>query len=197
MPPHVLLVFASSHGQTRKIAVTIAAQLRHAGIEVDLADALAGAVPAPDGYDAVVVGSRVELGKHAAPVLRYLERHGRRLVAMPTAFFSVSMSASERDAGADPGGYLRKTFTAIGWTPSRMIAFAGGLPYRKYGRILRFVMKRISAAARHPTDTSRDHEATDWDAVVAFADRIADDVRAIAVARTAAVTAPISTSALN
>jgi menaquinone-dependent protoporphyrinogen oxidase len=187
MPPHVLVVFASSHGQTRKIAVTIASQLRHAGIEVELADALAAAVPAPDAYDAVVVGSRVELGKHAAAVIRYLERHRRRLEAMPTAFFSVSMSASERDAGSDPRGYLRSTFAAIGWTPSRAIAFAGGLPYRKYGRILRFIMKRISATAGHPTDTSRDHEATDWDAVVAFADQIADDIRAIATARTAAV----------
>ena len=35
-------------------------------------------------------------------------------------------------------------------------------------------MKLISKRAGHPTDTSRDHEMTDWASVGAFADAIAE-----------------------
>ena len=38
--------------------------------------------------------------------------------------------------------------------------------------ITRFMMKRLSRAHGHPTDTSHDHELTDWTAVAAFADKI-------------------------
>jgi hypothetical protein len=37
-------------------------------------------------------------------------------------------------------------------------------------------MKRIARAAGHTTDTSRDHDFTDWEAVGRFAEAIALDV---------------------
>jgi uncharacterized membrane protein len=46
--------------------------------------------------------------------------------------------------------------------------------HRKYGWFLRLTMKRISKRAGHTTDTTRDHVFTDYVAVAAFADRIAE-----------------------
>jgi menaquinone-dependent protoporphyrinogen oxidase len=60
----------------------------------------------------------------------------------------------------------------IGWHPSKVRAAAGALSYTKYNFLVRFVMKRIAKAQGASTDTSRDHELTDWEAL----DRIVDEV---------------------
>jgi len=169
---HILIAYASHYGQTQKIAARLATQLRQHGHEVVLADARAADPPPPDSYDLVVLGSRVEAGRHASDLLAYIRMHREPLRATPTAFFSVSMAAARPHAGPDPDAYLESTFHDLGWTPTRSVALAGGLPYRKYGWFMRFLMKRISRSAGHTTDTSRDHEMTDWEAVRRFGDEL-------------------------
>lgn len=169
----VLVAYASHYGQTRKIAERLADQLRGHGHQVDVADVRSrSGAPAPDGYDAVVLGSRVEMGRHAPEIRRYIQAHRAQLVARPTAFFSVSMASSEVGAGVDPSGYMQALFEDVSWEPSLQLAVAGGLPYRKYGWLMRQIMKRISRSAGHPTDTSRNYELTDWASVRRFADRV-------------------------
>ena len=41
----------------------------------------------------------------------------------------------------------------------------GRLAYREYNFLVRFLIKRIAKKEGGPTDTSRDHELTDWDEV--------------------------------
>jgi len=110
-------------------------------------------------------------------LLDYIEVHREALENRPTGFFSVSMAAAPRDSGAapgpDPSGYMTHMFEQVGWHPSEAVAFAGGLPYRRYNWILRFVMKRISKAAGHTTDTTRNHVFTDYAQVEELADRMA------------------------
>lgn len=173
----ILILYASSYGQTRRIAGALADRFRQRGHEVELADVALGVdqLPPPADYDAVVLGSRIQFGRHARGVADYVRAHRAALADVSTAFFSVSMAATDARAGTDPNAYLRAFFELIAWHPLHAVAFAGGLPYRHYGRILRFVMKQISRAAGHTTDTSRNHEFTDWAAVARFADEIALD----------------------
>lgn len=178
-----LVLFASHYGQTRVIAEAIASRLRGYGHEVALVDARSGAQRAspPEDFDVVVLGSRIEMGRHASDISAYIDNHRAALRDMPTAFFSVSMAASDASAGPDPARYMGTLFDEHGWHPTRCAAIAGGLPYRKYGWITRLVMKGISRKHGHPTDTSRNHELTDWKAV----DRFADEVAALAPGREA------------
>jgi len=174
----VLIVYASAHGQTRAIADAIADRLRQRDHVVELGDAAAGmwGLPPPDDYDAVVLGSRVQLGRHAPAIAEYVRLHRSALFDVATAFFSVSMSAAQRGKGTDPNGYIRRFFEDNAWHPMRWVAFAGALRYRRYGRVLRLVMKLIARAGGHSTDTSRDHDYTDWAAVSDFADAIDGDL---------------------
>lgn len=166
-----LVLYASHFGQTRKIADRIADTIRARGHIAEVADVVSCKnLPPVEDYDAVVAGSRVELGRHHGALIAYLRENRRALAAMPTAFFSVSAAASTPNVGADPNGYMEVLFTDLGWRPMRAIAFAGGLPYRKYNFVLRFFMKRVSKAAGHTTDTSKNHEMTDWDDVREFAE---------------------------
>jgi menaquinone-dependent protoporphyrinogen oxidase len=171
----VLVVYASHYGQTHTIAKRITDRLRDRGHEVELANVSDGlyGVPPPHDYDAVVIGSRVEFGKHAAPVLEYIRNHRSELKRIPTAFFSVSMSAAGKPAGSDPNGYLAKTFSDCNWYPTESLAFGGALQYRRYNWLLRFVMKQISKQGGHTTDTSKNHYFTDFSAVADFTDRFA------------------------
>ncbi len=57
--------------------------------------------------------------------------------------------------------------------------FAGALRYSEYGWMMKRVMKSIARREGNDTDTSRDHEYTDWPAV----DRFANDVAVMAARR--------------
>jgi menaquinone-dependent protoporphyrinogen oxidase len=171
----ILIAYASSFGQTRKIANTLAAELRSRGHEVELADALLAMPPPVEDYDCIVIGSRVQLGLHARPLLEYVIDNRNELHAIPSYLFVVSMAAAAVRS-ADPKGYVAKLLALTHWQPRTAVALAGGLPYRSYGVVLRVVMKLISRFAGHSTDASRDHEYTDWAQVRQLAARIARDL---------------------
>jgi menaquinone-dependent protoporphyrinogen oxidase len=46
--------------------------------------------------------------------------------------------------------------------------FAGALSYSQYKPLKRLVVRALAAVAGHDTDTSRDYEYTDWQAVERF-----------------------------
>lgn len=170
----ILIAFSSHHGQTEKVANRLGAHLRGMGHEVDLVNLeVAKDGPPPEDYDLVVLGTRIEIGKHAPSLARYAGEHRRALAEMPTALFVVSMAAASTDRGPDPDGYVAKTCAELGLDPARRIAIAGALKYRSYGLVTRLVMKLISRRAGRTTDTSRDHEFTDWTVVRRFAESLA------------------------
>jgi menaquinone-dependent protoporphyrinogen oxidase len=171
----ILLLFASSYGQTEKVADRLAGHLRERGHEVVVRSIKDGSPPSPDGFDAVVIGSRLAV-KYSAAVLRYVQKQRAALERVPSAFFSVSMSAASPDPRGPAGAEdrIHEFLAQGGWTPTRVASFAGALPYTRYDPVTRFVMKRISARTGATTDTSRDHEYTNWRQVGDFAASIAD-----------------------
>ena len=64
--------------------------------------------------------------------------------------------------------FVRET----GWRPAHVLSVAGALMYRQYNFVIRFLMQRIARKAGAPTDTSRNHEFTDWLAVDRFVERV-------------------------
>jgi menaquinone-dependent protoporphyrinogen oxidase len=112
----VLILYASKHGHTAKIANRIAQAIREDGVSAHLHDARSADAVSPSGYDVVVVGASIHAGHHQREIVDWVKEHRAALAAKPSAFFSVCL--------APPG---------------------------------------------HPTDTSRDFDYTDWDAVDRFA----------------------------
>jgi menaquinone-dependent protoporphyrinogen oxidase len=172
---NVLIVFASHDGQTEKIARFLAERMREKDHRVDVMDA---AHPRPevslDRYQAVVIGAPVRAGKYPRAAINFARANRARLEQMPAAFFSVCLAAASqkeaerRAALALPERFFRES----GWRPRLVATFAGALRYTRYNWLIRFIMKRIAKAEGASTDTSRDHEYTDWNAVTAFAERV-------------------------
>jgi menaquinone-dependent protoporphyrinogen oxidase len=177
---HFALCFATREGQTRRIAEFIAQHLRRRRVTVDLFELGKGAPIALDGYDAVVIASPVHAGCHPNEAIAFVRQHRDALGRVSTAFVSVSLSeaaaeregapASQRDRfAADVASTNERFFAETGWRPTHLHNVAGALAYRRYGPILRWVMKRAARRSGGAVDTSRDHEYTDWLALDAFA----------------------------
>ena len=54
--------------------------------------------------------------------------------------------------------------------PEMLGLFAGALAYTRYGWLRTRKMQRLAGRGRVDTDTTRDHDYTDWEAVEQFAD---------------------------
>jgi menaquinone-dependent protoporphyrinogen oxidase len=169
----VLVVYASTHGHTGRIAARIADTIGPAAELHDIHDA--GRL-APWDYDAVVVGASIHAGHHQHEVLDWLRARSGALNAMPSAFFSVCLTAADdtEEATAVSQRYIDETLAATAWSPSLARTFAGALQYREYDVFTRLLMKLMMKRGGHPTDTGRDHDFTDWDAVEAFGRACAD-----------------------
>ena len=118
-----------------------------------------------------LVGASIHIGKHQKAAERFVKAHAVDLTSVPSAFFSVSLSAASKNAKeVEAAEKLAKAFpTACGWVPARIVSVAGRLAYREYGFFIRWVIKRIAKKEGAPTDTSRDYELTNWEEVDALA----------------------------
>ena len=173
----LLIVYGSSHGQTAKIAGSIREGLAAEGLHVEVhrGDEVPGGLDAA-AFDAIVVGASIVLGGHQRYIKRFVENHRDVLAERPSAFFSVSGSAGSRNAveREEARRIMHRFLDEVGWRPELATTFAGAIPYTQYNPLVRWVMKRIAAKEGASTDTSRDHEYTDWAEVQAFTKSVAD-----------------------
>src|SRR3954452_10566893 len=98
----VLVAYASEHGSTREIAERIARTLGDDGMNVELRDA--SDVEDLAGYDAVVVGSAVYMGRWRGSAKRLVKRHERELAERDPWLFS-SGPVGEPPAEGDERAY--------------------------------------------------------------------------------------------
>ncbi|HEX9564766.1 MAG TPA: flavodoxin domain-containing protein [Gemmatimonadaceae bacterium] len=175
----ILIVYGSSYGQTAKIARRIAERLQGRQLEVELVDARsAGPTLSPDDYAGVVVGSSLIVRGVQPAVRQFIKRNVATLNRGFSAYFQVSASAGSVDrSGREAAvkvldGFLEQS----GWTPKLKASIAGAVNYTQYGFLLRWYMKRASSRHGGATDTSRDHEYTDWVQVDRFANDVAERV---------------------
>jgi len=179
-----IVLFATREGHTARIAERIAADLGHYEIDVDVRDVRTLTAP-PDWtrYSAAWVAASVHVGHHEREMIDFVRRHRGELTRLDAVFVSVTLSeagAEDERAAADhrarSAADARRMIDAFvaetGWQPAHSLSVAGALAYTRYNFLVRFVMKRIARAQGGPTDTSRDHDLTNWPRL----DRFVDDV---------------------
>lgn len=171
----ILVLYASTEGQTRKIAEHIANRLSDKEHMVDVCDYARFAHPRHvDCYDAVIAGAPIYRGRHSLGFRGFIQAAVEFLNKKPTGFFSVSLSAagdqSQRD---DARNCLDALLAKTGWMPTTKAIIGGALLYRQYGFLKRLILKWIVARAYGPTDTSKNYEFTNWSEVNEFADEFA------------------------
>ena len=156
----ILIAYDTTEGQTRKVVHYMNDAVRrtgHAPQVIDIRRPPSGF--SVDGFDAILVGASIHMGKHSRHLSAFVRRHKVRLEAIPTGFFSVSLSAAGTEKQkADADRWLNEFLRQVDWSPTIKTTFAGGLAYRKYGGFVkRWIMKRIARDAGGDTDTSKNH----------------------------------------
>lgn len=177
--PRSLILYATTEGQTARIAARMARTLRGKGHAVDAFPAdTAPANLDPAAYDGVIIGASIHYGRHPGYLRALVRNHRGALAARPNAFFSVSLSAG--GPGARPESakrYLETFLRQTGWRPPQAATIAGALQYSKYGRFKTLLMRMIVGFAGGDTDPSQDYEYTDWSAVDRFAESFAQQLK--------------------
>lgn len=179
----ILVVYGTTEGHTAKVATAIARTIDVSGASCDVFEA-GPTTPGPDGYDGVIVAASVHAGGYQRPVTAWARRHSALLNATPGAFVSICLGVLqknpevERDLQQILGRFLSET----GWRPRTTTMVAGALAYSKYSWYVRWIMKRIAAKAGGDTDTSRDYEYTDWNALSRFTVQFVRLVKAVSCA---------------
>jgi menaquinone-dependent protoporphyrinogen oxidase len=168
----VLVCYGTGEGQTARVADRLATTLRDRGHEPTVVDLGAGPPDrSVEAFDAVLVGASLHYGRHQRAVGAFVRDEREALAARPTGFFQLSLSTASDDpeTRAAAAGVVDEFVEQTGWQPDRVGLFGGALRYSQYGFLTRLAMKRIARKEGGATDTSRDHEYTDWAEVAAFA----------------------------
>ncbi len=168
----VLVSFASRHGTTEDIAKTIAARLEIRGLNVEVQDVTA--VKSIDGYAGVVVGSAVYMGKWEQSARSLLQREASMLRERPVWLFSTGPVGEPLfpEGESEEAAALAEKISAKGH-----VTFAGKLDRHELNLI-----ERLTVAVVH----AKDGDYRDWEAIDGWADEIADDLFANAIAYEAA-----------
>jgi len=172
----ILIVYGSLEGQTKKIAEHIAAILAAKGHATTTLSAENLSTDfSLDDFDAAIIGGSIHISKYPKPLLKFVTTHRDSLNKIPGALFTVCMAINSKLPGSrEQAMHFGEAFkTQTGWRPALVETFAGAVKYTQYGFITRYIMKRISKHEGGSTDTSRDHEYTDWGGVAHFAEEFA------------------------
>lgn len=184
--PRILVVFTTAHGQTRKIATHAAKSFTEDGFGAVLVDLERVTEPLQtDEVDGVVLAGPVRFGRHPRGLRRFARRNREALRDTESAFVSVSGAAMSDapEAREEARGYAERFRERTGWSPDVTLCVGGALAYTRYDPVTRWIMRSISRKGGLSTDTSQDHEYTDWEAVERFVEDFGRRVRKRRAAR--------------
>lgn len=178
----ILIVTSSKYGHTRRIARHLARKIEAVSSEpceflyYDIAKDFRRELPGL--LETVVVGSSIRFGRMPRKLEQWVHRHRFELMALRASFFMVCLNAADARPEAREADMqiLERFVLKTRWQPASHRIFAGALCYRQYPFLLRMIMRRISAAQGGPTDTSRNHDLTDYAKVDAFAFEIIREI---------------------
>ena len=166
----IIICYASTEGQTRKIARFCLEHLAAQGHAVEL-------LPAGDagglelaGADAVILAGSVHLGKLQASLADFAASHAEVLNGMPTMLLQVSLAVvgTDPDEHADLDRIARDFCTRTGWQPGAVHQIAGAFRFTEYDFFKGWAMRYIAAKRDDHVDPHTDTEYTDWAALAAL-----------------------------
>jgi menaquinone-dependent protoporphyrinogen oxidase len=168
---NVLIVYATTEGQTRKIAEWTATRIRERGHQAKLLDSAAVESDLDlEAYDAFIVAASVHQECHQEEITNFVIAHREALATKPSAFISVSLSAVLEGAKTEAQKYVDSFLSVSGWQPRRTLLLGGALRFTEYDYFQEQIVKFIVMKRGDAPSTGRDREFTDWQALADFVD---------------------------
>lgn len=167
----ILIAYATTDGQTRRIARRLADRIAGLGHGVELLPAAEAEDLDLRRFDGVVLAGSVHVGGFQKALAVFAAEHHAALNVVPTLFLPVSLSAAGKDSEDWKGleQTVREFLAATEWTPGRIAHVAGAYRPSQYDVFRAWSMRRILAVRDPAADPHADREYTDWPALEALA----------------------------
>ena len=158
MSGRVLVAYGTSHGSTAEVAASVAASLSEHGLStVVLAARDVGNL---EGFDGVVLGAALYMGRMHRDVRRLLARCHRELAALPVAVFAMGPLNMEPKQVADSEEQLERALAKASDVKPIATAIFGGV---------------VKPEELHfPFSKMPETDARDWDAIDAWAREVGE-----------------------
>lgn len=170
---HVLLIFGTGEGQTKRIADEIANCLAADGHFVTQMYGDDWPVKRDATvYDAFIVGASIHADSHQRYMIEWITQHRDLLVEKPSAFFSVSLSAKDQEDSENyhkAAQYVLNMISETNWNPLMTASFAGALPFARMSFLKKLALGLVMRQSGETYDLNSNYEFTNWDRVRAFA----------------------------
>lgn len=169
----ILIIYGTVEGQTRKIARAMGDHFQFLGHVVTCCSAI-DEPPSPEGFDRIIIGGPVHAGNYPGALRHYAVEHRLQLNAIPSAFFSVCLHVvtGTEEARKEARAVAEEFVATCEWIPRHIEVIAGALKYTQYDFFKRFMLKQIVKSSGGSTDTTQDHEYTDWAQVKRFCEEM-------------------------
>ncbi|MDP5083899.1 MAG: protoporphyrinogen oxidase [Yoonia sp.] len=164
---NILIAYASTEGQTRKIARYCADYLNGKNHTVELVSAEDGLDAELARFDAVLLAGSVHAGKYQKELVRLARKKSAALAHVRSAFMSVSLAAAGTDVDDWTGltECVNRFADKTGWTPPTVMHVAGAFRFSEYDFFKSWAMRWIAAQKDQEVDPQTDKEYTDWAAL--------------------------------
>ncbi|MYM54605.1 flavodoxin domain-containing protein [Thalassovita mangrovi] len=160
----VLVSYATTEGQTRRIARHVADRIADMGHMVELARIDDADDIDLSRFDRTILAASIHVGHYQRGISEFAAKYAAKLGEKPSLFLSVSLAAAGHDAedwrGLDK--ILADFQDATGWTPGRVEQIAGAYLPSQYDVFTRFAMRRILGKKDPEADLDQDKDYTDW-----------------------------------
>lgn len=165
----ILIIYATTEGQTRKIARFCADQLVSRGHSVELLSVQDAGDMELALFDMVLLAGSIHIGHLQEDLARFTEIHAEALNDMPTLLLVVSLAIAGNDpADRDELDRIAADFCkGCGWRPGQVEHVAGAFRFSEYDFFRTLAMRWIAWQKGETVDPHSDTEYTDWAALAA------------------------------
>ncbi len=139
----ILVAYTTKKGSTAGIAEAVASTLQAAGHTADVFEI--AKLVSLQGYDAVVIGGPLYMGRMDGSLVKFVQRHEQDLARVPVAGFVVCLAAAAKDPEGMAWATKALHDALVPLQPVVETVFAGKLDPEKLSWFQRWITKNVKS----------------------------------------------------
>lgn len=169
MTASILVTYATRYGSTKEVAEAVAAEFRTLGLAVDIQPM--GNVKTLNGYQQIVVGTPIYIGRLHKDARRFLDQHREALQTRTVALFALGPTTMRVDDWQDVNNQFEQITTQLAWLNPVATELFGG----KFDpAALRFPDSLLTIIPASPLRNMPAGDVRDWTVIRTWTHKLAE-----------------------